>query len=273
MAGANPILSGDSPADWRRVQARLDEEVDRYNRPSFIADDPIALPHQFTRLQDREIMGFWTAMLSWGQRRTILTKARELVALMEGQPYAFVQAHDDTALQRMLSFRHRTFNDTDLLYFLAFFHHHYQQSDTLESAFLQAWTPEQETVEQALDGFHRYFFSLPFAPERTRKHVSAPSRKSACKRLNMFLRWMVRRDDRGVDLGCWQHIRPDQLVIPLDVHVERVARSWGLLTRRQRDWQAALELTAQLRRFCPADPVRYDFALFGMGVLGEDPRR
>lgn len=256
----------------RALKALLDEAADRYNRPDFIASDPIAVPHRYARLQDREIMGFWTAMLAWGQRKTILAKATELSALMDEAPYDFVTGHRESDLQRMLSFRHRTFNDTDLLYFMAFFRHHYAVSDTLETAFLKAWRPDHDTVEEALNGFHRYFFSLDHVPERTRKHVPAPERKSTCKRLNMFLRWMVRRDGRGVDFGSWTAIRPDQLVIPLDVHVERVARRIGLLRRPSRDWQAALELTRRLRAFDPEDPVRYDFALFGMGVL-EKPGR
>lgn len=256
----------------RALKAVLDEAAGRYNRPDFIAADPIAIPHRFGRRQDREIMGFWTAMLAWGQRKTILAKASELVTLMDGAPYDFVLGHRESDLQRMLSFRHRTFNDTDLLYFMAFFRHHYEVSDTLETAFLGGWRADHETVEEALNGFHRYFFSLEHVPERTRKHVPAPLRKSTCKRLNMFLRWMVRRDDKGVDFGCWSSIRPDQLVMPLDVHVERVARRLGLLQRPSRDWEAALELTRRLREFDPEDPVRYDFALFGMGVL-EKPGR
>lgn len=212
-------------------------------------------------------MGFWTAMLAWGQRKTILAKAAELCDYMDGAPYQFVCNHEPADLKPMLRFRHRTFNDLDLLYFMAFFREHYRLHDTLESAFLQEWLPGQPTVEQALDGFHRYFFSLPDVPARTRKHVSAPFRKSTCKRLNMFLRWMVRRDEAGVDFGCWHTIRPDQLVIPLDVHVERVARQLGILRRKQRDWQAALELTSFLKNLHPGDPVRYDFALFGMGVI------
>jgi uncharacterized protein (TIGR02757 family) len=244
----------------------LDLAVETYNCPDFIPLDPISIPHRLDLPQDREIMGFWTAILSWGQRTTILAKANELLEYMEGTPYDFVCHHQDSDLKAMLRFRHRTFNDEDLLHFMAFFKAHYQAYPGLESAFLRGWHAEDETVEQALDGFHEYFFSLPDAPQRTRKHVAAPHRGSTCKRLNMFLRWMVRRDNQGVDFGCWQQIRPDQLVIPLDVHVERVARKLGLLERNARDWKAALELTAALRAFDAEDPVKYDFALFGMGV-------
>lgn len=212
-------------------------------------------------------MGFWTSVLAWGQRKTILNKARELIELMDGQPYQFVLQHQEQDLQRMMHFRHRTFNDVDLLYFMAFFRHHYSRHESLESAFLIGHHSDHVDTEEALNAFHRYFFSLEHVPSRTKKHVSAPFRKSSCKRLNMFLRWMVRTDDRGVDLGLWTGIRPDQLVIPLDVHVERVARRLGLLHRKQRDWQAAIEITTALREMDSADPVRYDFALFGMGVL------
>ncbi|MEZ5030419.1 MAG: TIGR02757 family protein [Saprospiraceae bacterium] len=249
------------------LQAALLEAADLYNRPAFIPDDPISIVHRFDQLQDREIMGFWTAMLSWGQRKTILNKAAELIDLMGGSPYTFVMEHREEDLASLLHFRHRTFNDVDLLHFMAFFRYHYQRHESLEAAFLLGHHPDHKTTEQALNAFHHYFFSLPHVPQRTRKHVSAPERKSSCKRLNMFLRWMVRQDDRGVDLGLWTGIRPDQLVMPLDVHVERVARRMGLLQRRQRDWQAAVELTDHLRTLDPADPVRFDFALFGMGVL------
>lgn len=255
----------------REWKAWLDETADRFNRPEFIEEDPIALPHAFEKLQDREIMGFWTAMLAWGQRKTILAKARELAELMDHAPHDFVLGHSDSDLKRMLTFRHRTFNDVDLLHFLAFFRHHYRSHDSLEDAFLLGWSPGHEHVGPALDAFHDHFFSLEYSPERTRKHVPSPARGSTCKRLNMFLRWMVRRDDRGVDLGLWRHIRPDQLVMPLDVHVERVARRLGLIERKQRDWRTALELTERLKAFDPADPVKYDFALFGLGVL-EKPR-
>lgn len=249
----------------------LEKAANQYNRPNFIADDPISIPHAFSRQQDREIMGFWTAILSWGQRKTIISKARELVGYMDGAPYDFILGHRDSDLKRMLAFRHRTFNDVDLLYFMAFFQHHYRAYDSLEEAFTLGWNPDDDTVEQALNGFYTYFFSLDVVPQRTRKHVSAPLRKSTCKRLNMFLRWMVRNDEKGVDFGIWHTIRPDQLVIPLDVHVERIGRRTGLITRKQRDWQTAVELTHRLRQFDPADPVRYDFALFGAGVLEKSP--
>ncbi|GAB4030327.1 TIGR02757 family protein [Spirosoma jeollabukense] len=266
----------------------LNLKADQYNRPSFIEHDPISIPHRFSRKQDIELMGFWAAILAWGKRSVILKKTTELVELMEGAPYDFVRNHQESDLSRFLAFKHRTFNATDALYFLHFFRQYYQENDSLENAFLPYTTGlkssaddtilapgfnpvfTMNTVESALITFHDRFCSLTdFFPERTRKHIATPARNSTCKRLLMFLRWMVRSDDRGVDFGLWKQLRPDQLVMPIDVHVNRVARQLGLLTRPQTDWKAALELTETLRQFDPADPVRYDFALFGLGVEGE----
>lgn len=263
------------------VKDFLDQKADQYNRPSFIEYDPISIPHRFSRKQDIELMGFWSAVLAWGQRPVILKKANELVDLMDGAPYDFIRNHTESDLQRFLAFKHRTFNATDALYFLHFFRQYYLKNDSLEDAFLPInldhsnfeKTPSA-IVEAGLIAFHDRFCSLTdFFPPRTRKHIATPARNSSCKRLLMFLRWMVRRDDRGVDFGLWTRLRPNQLVMPIDVHVNRVARQLGLLTRRNTtsspDWKAALELTEALRQFDPADPVRYDFALFGLGVEGE----
>lgn len=245
----------------------LDAAVRQYNTPAFIPDDPISIPHRFSHLPDREIMGFWTATLAWGQRKTIIQNAKRLIDLMDGAPHDFIVHHQESDRERFLDFKHRTFQATDTLYFLEFFQQYYRRYASLEMAFTRHLQPGDETVENALIGFHRDFFDHPFAPERTRKHVATPERGSTCKRLNMFLRWMVRRDTAGVDFGAWTHIQPRQLLIPLDVHVERVARRLGLLRRPQTDWKAVLELTQHLRTFDPADPVKYDFALFGLGVL------
>jgi uncharacterized protein (TIGR02757 family) len=245
----------------------LNQKADQYNRPSFIERDPISIPHRFTVKQDIEIMGFWSAVLAWGQRPVILKKAAELVALMDGAPYDFIRNHEESDLKRFLNFKHRTFNATDALYFLHFFRQYYLNNDSLEDAFLM---DSGLTVEKNLITFHDQFCGLTdFFPERTRKHIATPARNSSCKRLLMFLRWMVRRDNRGVDFGIWTRLQPDQLVMPIDVHVNRVARKLGLLTRPQTDWKAALELTETLRQFDANDPVRYDFALFGLGVEGE----
>lgn len=254
----------------------LNQKADQYNRPSFIDRDPISIPHQFSRRQDIEIMGFWAAVLAWGQRPVILKKSSELITLMDGAPYDFVRNHQETDLKRFLAFRHRTFNATDALYFLHFFRNYYQQYDSLEDAFLATGTPGPDQyapvykpVEEGLIAFHNRFCCDPYFPERTRKHIATPARHSSCKRLLMFLRWMVRQDDQGVDFGLWTRIQPDQLLIPIDVHVNRVARSLGLLTRPQTDWKAVVALTETLRTIDPDDPVRYDFALFGLGVEGE----
>ena len=244
-------------------------------------------------------MGFWASILAWGQRKTIINKCNELIALMDGAPYDFILNHQDTDLKRFLNFKHRTFNDTDTLYFIAFFRQYYKKYTSLESAFTGLHlnskgvyeilqdneVPEKlesnsapfhlsklkidsssSTTERYLNSFRTYFFSLPDFPSRTKKHVSSPSQKSTCKRLNMFLRWMVRDDNKGVDFGIWKTIKPSQLICPTDLHVERVARKLKLITRKQVDWQTATELTLNLQKFDPLDPVKYDFALFGLGI-------
>ncbi|MEM1219681.1 MAG: TIGR02757 family protein [Bacteroidota bacterium] len=249
------------------LKGLLDEYVDRYNRPDFIPDDPICIPHQFTRLQDIEIAGFWVAMLAWGQRKTIINKANDLLDRMDRAPYDFILNHQEDDRVRFQDYVHRTFQPLDAYYFLEFLQSHYQQHASLETAFTRFLALDAETVETALRGFHEYFFALPEAPQRTRKHVATPARNSTCKRLNMFLRWMVRQDDRGVDFGLWQQMKPSQLLMPLDVHVDRVGRRLGLIDRKQRDWKTVLELSDRLRSFAPEDPVKYDFALFSIGVL------
>ncbi len=241
----------------------LDNKVKEYNQPSFIKDDPVSIPHLFTQQQDIEIAGFFAAILAWGNRITIIKKCKELLERMDMQPHAFCLHHSDEDLKKLLGFKHRTFNDTDLLYFVAFFKQHYTQHPSLETAF----TGFGKTVEAMLTGFHEYFFSLEDAPHRTRKHISTPYKGSACKRLNMYLRWMVRRDKKGVDFGIWQNISPAQLICPLDIHVARVARRFNLLDRKQDDWLAAENLTQHLRSFDPKDPAKYDFALFALGVV------
>ncbi|SDG99250.1 TIGR02757 family protein [Pedobacter terrae] len=272
----------------------LDRKVEQYNQPNFIANDPVCIPHLFDKKQDIEIAGFFAAVLAWGQRKTIINKCRELLNRMDNAPYDFVLHHSDDDLKRLLNFKHRTFNDTDLLYFISFFKMHYSQFDSLEQAFL----PKQEvfldayleiadegsiypaaevclagqlqvSIEQCLNYFRQYFFSLDDFPHRTKKHISSPQQKSTCKRLNMFLRWMVRADNNGVDFGIWNTLKPKDLICPCDVHVDRVGRLLGLINRKQTDWLTAVELTTQLKEFDPLDPVKYDFALFGLGVEKE----
>ena len=244
----------------------LNRKVEEYNTLEFIASDPISIPHRFKRKQDIEIAGFFAAIFAWGNRATIINKCKELLQRMDDSPYDFVLNHKTSDLKRLLNFKHRTFNDTDLLYFIQFFKYHYSQSSSLESAFAVWLNKKDQSVEKALDGFYHYFFSLPQIPQRTKKHIAAPIKNSGCKRLNMFLRWMIRKDNKGVDFGIWEKISSSQLICPIDVHVARVARRFNLLQRKQTDWLAALELTENLKNFDAADPAKYDFALFGLGV-------
>lgn len=244
----------------------LDEKVEQYNQPGFITYDPISIPHIFQKKQDIEIAGFFAAILAWGQRKTIISKCLELLRLMDNAPHDFMLHHQDSDLKPFLSFKHRTFNDVDTLYFLHFFSWYYKKHESLEEAFLLGQDHSIDGMESMLKTFHEFFFSLPEAPARTRKHIATPARKSACKRMNMFLRWMVRQDEKGVDFGIWKGIQTAQLICPCDLHVDRVARKLGLITRKQTDWQTALELTERLREMDPLDPVKYDFALFGLGV-------
>ena len=249
------------------LRAFLDSKVERYNQPEFIPLDPISVPHEFTKKQDIEIAGFMAAVFAWGQRKTIINKSKAFLHLMDNDPHQFVLEHEDADLLRFQDFKHRTFNGTDALYFLQFFRWYYSEHESLETAFIPSTKPFD--MEAGLIHFFRLFFSFPHHPKRTYKHVPTPARRSACKRLNMFLRWMVRDDDKGVDFGLWRRIKSSQLVCPLDVHVDRVARKLGLIKRRQTDWQTTLELTAVLKKLNPHDPVKYDFALFGLAVEEE----
>lgn len=244
----------------------LDEKVALYNQPGFIPNDPISIPHRFSNKQDIEISGFFAAILAWGQRKTIINKCLELFQLMDNAPHDFLIHHQENDLKPFLEFKHRTFNDVDTLYFIHFLSWFYKNHNSLEEAFLLGQTGEVDAMESILSQFHQFFFSLPEAPNRTRKHIATPARKAACKRIVMYLRWMVRADDRGVDFGIWKKISPAQLICPCDLHVDRVGRKLGLITRKQTDWQTALELTQKLREFDPKDPVKYDFALFGLGI-------
>ncbi len=248
----------------------LNKKVDEFNQPFFIETDPVCIPHLFSKKQDVEIAGFFAAIFSWGNRTTIIQKAKELMQRMDMAPYEFCLNYDLGGLKRLKGFKHRTFNEDDLFYFVEFFHHHFRDSDTLETAFInnaQKDFPGGGFVGAALIGFKNYFFSFEHL-KRTEKHISSPLQKSSCKRLNMFLRWMVRNDRAGVDIGIWsKKISPSQLICPIDVHVARVARRLGLLQRKQTDWLAAVELTENLKKLDAKDPVKYDFALFGLGAL------
>lgn len=245
------------------VAKLLNKQFYRFHSVQFIENDPISVPHRFTKKQDIEIAAFFAAIFAWGQRKTIIYKANALMQLMDDSPHDFVLHHQAKDLKKLLGFKHRTFNADDLLYCIYFMHRHYQQHNSLETAFF----PEKfMPVEMALNHFKTYFFDSEFALLRTRKHISSPDTKSACKRLNMFLRWMLRKNS-PVDFGIWESIESKELICPLDVHVSRVARNLGLITRKQDDWQTALELTENLKKFDANDPVKYDYALFGMGVV------
>ena len=251
------------------IKKILDQKVKQYNQKSFIVKDPICIPHLYQKQQDIEIAAFFAAIFAWGNRTTIINKSTELMQKMNNAPYAFCLTHQPKDLKRLFGFKHRTFNDTDLLYCIAFLKAHYQHNESLETAFFKDHQTGKRinTVEGALCNFQSYFMSMEDAPQRTRKHISSPAARSTCKRLNMFLRWMIRKDHTGVDFGIWESITPCELIIPIDVHVARIARTLGILTRPQTDWQAALELTAYCRTLDSKDPVKYDFALFSLGVI------
>lgn len=246
----------------------LNKKVKEYNQLSFIDKDPIVIPHAFKKQADIEIAGLFAAVFAWGNRTTIINKSRELLQRMDNAPFEFCTQHRDEDLIKLLGFVHRTFNDTDLLYFIAFLKNHFSRHNSLESAFFENHLSGEKikSVEAALNHFHAYFFSLDLFPTRTKKHIAYPTSGSTCKRLNMFLRWMVRKDDTGVDFGIWKAIPPSALICPVDVHVARVARSLGMIERKKTDWQTAVELTNYCRTLDPKDPVKYDFALFSMGV-------
>jgi uncharacterized protein (TIGR02757 family) len=255
-----------SPHSKAELFELLEHGYDRYCRPEFISDDPISIPHLYTEKCDQEISGLLAATIAWGQRPTILRNARQAMQLMENEPYRFVMEHSERDLKDLQGFVHRTFQAEDLKFFITSLRDIYSRYHTLEDVFLEGITPDSDSMFGALCHFKKVFFSVPHQ-QRTRKHVADPSKGSSSKRLNMFLRWMVRDDGRGVDLGIWKRISPALLSCPLDVHSGRVARQLGLLARIQDDWRAVQELDTALRRFDPADPVKYDFALFGIGVM------
>jgi uncharacterized protein (TIGR02757 family) len=250
------------------IKQLLDQKVKQYNHIDFIEKDPISIPHLYTKQQDIEIAAFFAAIFAWGNRTTIIQKSKELLERMDNAPFEYCTQHQVKDLKKLIGFAHRTFNDRDLLYCIAFFKHHYANQKSLETAFFmdQHSGKKIKTVAAGLVNFKNYFFSLEDAPYRTKKHIASPENGSTCKRLNMFLRWMVRKDQHGVDFGLWKTISPADLIIPIDVHVARVSRSFGLISRPQIDWLTALELTEYCRTLDARDPVKYDFALFSLGV-------
>jgi uncharacterized protein (TIGR02757 family) len=248
-----------------KLKAFLDAKVKMYNQPAFIEKDPVCIPHAFSKKQDIEISGLFAAVLAWGNRTTIINNCKKLMMWMDNQPHDFIKNHKDTDLKGFVHFAHRTFNATDLLYFIELLQYHYLRHESLEDAFVPGKTYSDHNVEKALIHFHNYFFSIEH-PERTKKHIATPERNSACKRINMYLRWMVRKDNKGVDFGLWKKIKPRQLICPLDVHVASVAGRLGLLENNKSNWNNAVQLTAHLKSLNPDDPAVYDYALFGLGM-------
>lgn len=246
------------------LKSFLDEKVALYNHPKFIESDPIQIPHLYSLKEDSEIAGFLTATISWGNRKMIIQNAHKMMALMGNTPFDFVMSHSENDLERLENFVHRTFNSIDLITFIKGLQHLYKNHNGLEHVF--ALHQEDNSLQQSIHEFKKLFFEIDH-PNRTQKHISDPLNNSAAKRINMYLRWMIRKDNNGVDLGIWKTISPAKLSCPLDVHSGNVARKLGLLTRKQNDGKALSELDANLRTFDPNDPVKYDFALFGLGVF------
>ncbi|AXP83097.1 hypothetical protein CJ739_4039 [Mariniflexile rhizosphaerae] len=242
----------------------LDGKVAQYNHPRFIESDPIQIPHQFSIKEDIEIAGFLTATIAWGNRKSIINNAKRLMEFLDNSPFDFVMNHTETDLEKLYSFVHRTFNSDDSIQFIKCLRNIYINHNGLETVF--AKHAEKESLQTSISKFKTIFFEVEHL-QRTQKHVSDPLKNSAAKRINMFLRWMVRNDKAGVDFGIWNSLSPAQLSCPLDVHSGNVARKLGLLTRKQNDAKALLELDTALRTFDANDPVKYDFALFGLGVF------
>ncbi len=247
------------------VRELLDFKAAHYNRPDFIAHDPISIPHRFTRSEDIEISGFFASVLAWGTRKTIIGNTMKLMELMDQAPSDFIKGFSPRELERFSGFVHRTFNGTDCTSFIRSLQKIYLHHGGMEQLFTELFrsSPDPGTP---IHRFRDAFFKTPHQ-RRSEKHLGDPLRGSACKRICMFLRWMVRNDGCGVDFGLWKQIDPAKLAIPLDTHSARTARALGLLSRRSNDWKAVLELTRSLKKFDPHDPVKYDFALFGMGAF------
>ncbi len=245
------------------IKAFLDENYRKYNNRGFIENDPVSIPHLFTKKEDIEIAGLIAATLAWGNRKAIIASSTRLMQLMDNTPYEFVRHHKHKDLKRFDTFVHRTFNGRDCRFFIQALQNIYTHHGGLESVFAAA--PAQSSLAHRINYFRSVFLQAPHEP-RSEKHISDPLRGSSAKRLCMYLRWMVRRDNKGVDFGLWSAMDPAELCLPLDLHTGNVSRALGLLKRRQNDWRAVEEITAVLRQYDPADPVKYDFALFGLGI-------
>ncbi|NKI25058.1 TIGR02757 family protein [Arenibacter sp. 6A1] len=248
----------------KELKEFLDAKVIQYNLPEFLESDPIQIPHLFSLKEDIEISGFLTATIAWGNRKSIITNANKMMELMDSSPYDFVMNHQTSDLEKLQGFVHRTFNGDDLTFFVRSLNNIYKHHHGLEDVFSKA--TDTLPLQAAISNFKSVFFEIPHPP-RTTKHISDPSKGSAAKRINMFLRWMVRDNTTGVDFGIWKKLAPSQLSCPLDVHSGNVARKLGLIKRKQNDAKALAELDTNLRKLDPMDPVKYDFALFGLGVF------
>lgn len=248
------------------IRVLLDKYLHIYNTNDFISKDPISIPHKYSKKQDIEISAFLSSTLAWGRRDIILKKCNQLLSLMNNAPHDFVLNYKDKDLIKFEDFKHRTFNYNDLVYFLNFLKSYYRNNESLEEAFASVINPDHDNIEQGLNFFYKLFFSFPNNTNRVIRHISNPAKNSACKRLNMFLRWMVRKDNNGIDFGLWTKIKPNQLVIPCDVHVYNISKKLGLTSRNSVDWKTAIEITKKLKHIDPTDPVKYDFALFSIGV-------
>ncbi len=246
----------------------LDEKAEQYNRISFIENDPILIPHRYTRKEDIEISGLLTSTIAWGNRKSIITNATRLMELMDDAPFEFVSDASTKDLKKVHGFVHRTFNGKDCEFFLLALRAIYKHHGGLETVFSKGIKKTDTDVGNAIMNFRKVFLQTKHL-KRTEKHIPDPSANSSAKRLCMYLRWMVRKDSRGVDFGIWTKIRPSQLCLPLDVHTGNVSRELGLLTRKQNDWKSVQEVTENLRQLDPLDPIKYDFALFGIGVNKE----
>jgi len=248
----------------RQLYELLEEKASFYNNPEFIEKDPISIPHLFTKKEDIEIAGFLAATLAWGQRVTIINKSRDLMTRMDNSPFDFVKNASEKEIESLSTFVHRTFQGKDCIYFIHALQQIYFQHNGLEAVFAEGYK-ENQSIKESISQFREIFFSFDHL-HRTLKHIPDPMKGSAAKRINMFLRWMVRNDEKGVDFGLWKSIKTSDLLCPLDLHSGNVGRKLGLLERKLNDWQAVEELTASLRLFDASDPVKYDFALFGTGI-------
>lgn len=247
-----------------KIRDFFDRKLKEYNKKDFIKEDPVCIPHLFSKKQNQEIAGFFAAIFAWGNRTTIINKSKELMGLMDMQPHDFCVHASARDLRSLQTFKHRTFTADDLFYFVDFFRRHYIEHQSLETAFTKGMDDGDPTIEKGLVYFRKYFFEVEHL-KRSEKHIASPLQHSACKRINMFLRWMVRKGP--VDLGLWKNISPTQLVCPLDLHVHRVARRFNMIESKTANWDAAVELTQYLKRLDASDPIKYDLVLFNLGLV------